>query len=85
MKKIYLLFFVAFCVFYSCGKNSNYKEFKVDYEEKTETFQKEGSEGKYKIAYPHFKDYPEFNEILKKTNNINIFFEYHDLFIQTFL
>lgn len=66
MKKIYFVFFVVFCVFYSCGKNSNYKEFKVDYEEKTETFQKEGSEGKYKIAYPHFKDYPEFNEILKK-------------------
>ncbi|MGP1415591.1 MAG: RsiV family protein [Treponema sp.] len=66
MKKIYLVFFVAFCVFYSCSKSGNWEEFKVEYEEKTETFQKEGVDGKYRISYPYFKDYPEFNEIVKK-------------------
>ena len=66
MKKICFVFLIAVCVFYSCNKASNWKEFNVEYEEKVETFQKEGVEGKYKISYPYFKDYPEFNEIVKK-------------------
>ncbi|MGP1438335.1 MAG: RsiV family protein [Treponema sp.] len=66
MKKFYFVFLIVAVVFYSCDKNSNLKEFKVEYEEKTETFQKDGLDGKYKITYPYFKDYPEFNEIIKK-------------------
>lgn len=66
MKKICFVLSIAFCVFYSCSKSNDWKEFTVEYEEKIETFQKEGVDGKYKISYPYFKDYPEFNEIVKK-------------------
>ena len=66
MKRICFIFFVSFCVFYSCNKNGNWKEFKVEYEEKTETFKKDNIEGKYSLSYPYFKDYPEFNEIVEE-------------------
>ena len=66
MKKICFVFLVVFSVFYSCNKSGNWKEFKVEYEEKVENLQKEGINGKYKLAYPSFKDYPEFNEIVNK-------------------
>ena len=66
MKRICFIFFVSFCVFYSCSKNGNWKEFKVEYEEKTETFKKDNIEGKYSLSYPYFKDYPEFNEIVEE-------------------
>ena len=65
-KRICFIFFVSFCVFYSCNKNGNWKEFKVEYEEKTETFKKDNIEGKYSLSYPYFKDYPEFNEIVEE-------------------
>ena len=66
MKKICFVFLVVFSVFYSCNKSGNWKEFKVEYEEKVEKLQKEGINGKYKLAYPFFKDYPEFNEMVNK-------------------
>ena len=66
MKKICFVFLVVFSVFYSCNKSGNWKEFKVEYEEKVENLQKEGINGKYKLAYPSFKDYPEFNEIVNR-------------------
>lgn len=66
MKKVCFVFFVSFCVFYSCSKNGNWQEFKVEYEEKVETFQKEEINSKCKMSYPCFKDYPEFNEIVEK-------------------
>ena len=66
MKKICFVFLVVFSVFYSCNKSGNWKEFKVEYEEKVENLQKEGINGKYKLAYPFFKDYPEFNEIVNR-------------------
>ena len=50
----------------SCNKKDMYNEFEVEYEEKVEMIEKAGSEGKYKIVYPYFKDYPELNEIVAK-------------------
>lgn len=66
MKKVYFVFLIAFCVFYSCNKSANWEEFSVEYEEMGETIQKDGVEGVYEISYPYFKDYPEFNEIVAK-------------------
>lgn len=66
MKKFYFVLALGLFFFYSCEKGNNWKEFNVEFESKTETLQKEGIDGKYKISYPYFKDYPEFNEIVKK-------------------
>ena len=61
-----LAIFVFALLLFSCNKNGNWSEFKVEYEEKAKTVQKEGVEGKYKIAYPYFKDYQELNAIVEK-------------------
>lgn len=66
MKRFYFVFLIVLCVFYSCNKNSNWGEFEVEYEQRVENLEKEGSEKKFRMSYPYFKDYPEFNEIIKE-------------------
>ncbi len=64
MKRMSL--FILTLLILSCNRSGNWSEFSVEYEAKVKIAQKEGTEGKYKITYPYFKDYPELNAIIEK-------------------